>query len=270
MKRISYSYESPEEFLAALVTRGVNSSGVIGRRPGSENTDSYTKTWSGVGSYQEAIDKAMHGDPVVAEKIKPKDIHLSAHSALISTVYDTSGCTVDVGRYLSGDPECMGTRRKKGKPIINILVNVGACFGIDPEVMRNRGKSILEIMSGLESNGYGVQITLIAETRCGGLSEKLRYRVQVKIKGSGEYFNPVSLAYWLTCPSVLRRLNFRHREGEPTEIQDIIGSEYGATTNVDQEELDNMPDCVYFGAVESNDTGQYERAIEQIMETYKA
>lgn len=270
-QRIEYFYESPEQFLGALNTRELPE-GLLSDCNNSSGTDSRYRKWAGTADYSEAMRKAIEGDQEVAKQIQPKDIHLANHGALASTVYDVSGCSVDVGRYLSGEPECMATRRRKGKPIVNILVNIGVSADIDPEVVRGRGRAVLEIMSGLEANGYGVQITLIAETACGGyyLTREMLYRVQIKVKGSGEYFNPVSLAYWLTCPSVLRRLNFRHREGEPADIQEKIGPGYGSTADVPKEELDTMQDCIYFGAIESNDTGQYTRAIEQIMEQYKA
>lgn len=263
MQKIEYRYDSPPTFLAALESRGFQP-GILGD-PSSRSSES-NGSWSGTDTYDTALQLAISGDPKVAATIQPRDVDLSAHGALNTTVYDHSGDSVDVGRYLGGDPECMMSMRKKGKPIINILVNIGANSGISASVLQSRGKAILEIMSGLETNGYGVEITLVSETQS---VYGLRYRVSIKVKDSKEYFNLTGLAYWLTNPSVLRRLNFRHREGEPSDVQASIGSGYGSTADVPQSDLDMMPDCVYFPAVQDNDTGRYERAIQQIIETYK-
>lgn len=190
-----------------------------------------------------------------------------------TTIYDYAGCSVDVGRYLSSEPECMMSLKKRGKPIINILVNVAANCFIERTAIEARGKAILEIMSGLETNGYGVDITIVNYVHGGGFmgggNRDLRYRLEIKVKDSKEYFNIESLAFWLVSSSVLRRLYFKQAEQESPQIQDDIGNGYGGALNLEQEKLDAMPDCVYFPMIEDNNSSKYEQSIKQILETYK-
>lgn len=260
MKTNTHYYDSPALFLAALAERKVIM-GALGQQMSSEGSGH--GGWAGTGTYADTIKMATEGDYTTANKIKPRDVALTQHGAMNKITYDYAGDNVDVGLYLSGEPECMASLRRKGKPIINILVNIAASSYVDANVIRARGKAILEIMSGLEANGYGVDITI-----CNNLRQD--YRLTIKVKDAKEYFNLPMLAYWLTNPSVLRRLYFRHVEQESTAIQSMLSWGYGSPADIPQDELDKMPDCVYFPIVRDNDTGRYERAIEQIMETYKA
>jgi hypothetical protein len=253
-------FDSPEEFSLYCQNTAVNSEGICGRKMASDNNDGHGG--ADVKTFKQAVKKSEEGDLVMAQTIKPKDIELSHHGRMTCTHYDTSGDFVDMGRFLSGEPECMGASRRLGKPIINIMVNITVGSFISPKAIIERGKAILEIMSGLESNGYGVQITLYSSVN--------RYQeYYIKVKDPKEYFNLQSLAFWLISPSVFRKFVFRALETESTELQQAIGFGYGRQRDIDQKELDEMPDCVYFPLLDDNG-GKYTGIIQTIMEKYKA
>lgn len=261
----TFSFDSPEYFLNYIENLKINPQGCCGEDPKFNRPFS---GWIDTNNYSEAVELAKHGDKKTAEQIKPKDIELSHHGRMTTTSYDNSGDFVDIGRYLSGEPECMGSNKRLGKPIINILVNNSAASSIKAHTIQARGKAILEIMSGLESNGYGVEITMCIKVV--GQNSKYRQELFVKIKSSREYFNLHSLAFWLVSPSVLRRFYFKHVESLTTQQQKDIGNwGYGRPQDMEQAKLDAMPDCIYFPQVTDNN-GSYEKAIKQIMEQYKA
>lgn len=256
-------YETEEEFLKFIEDAEIIK-GKCGSNPSSNSKGS---NWADTEDLAEAIDRGRKGDTRIASKIKPKDIELTNHGNMTSTVYDTSGDFVSVGRYLSGEPECMGSIRKLGKPIINILVNSGYNAGIHSDTIEARGKAILEIMSGLEANGYGVEIVLgiiTGKTSTTSICQE----VYIKIKSSREYFNLNTLSFWLASSSVQRRLEFAYCERVSIEQQSLISS-YGRAVDLPQKELDEMTDCIYFPIITDN-SGSYKAAIQQIMEKYKA
>jgi hypothetical protein len=261
-------FDSTEKFLYELEKRPIIR-GICGRAKSSESPGG-DGGWRDTKDYATAFRKGEKGDPEEALKIKPREAELINHGYLNKVVHDYAGDNVDVGLYLSGEPECMMSLRKRGKPIINILINISASCFVEGDVIRKRGKAILEIMSGLEIAGYGVEITVTKRVTGYDNKHVLRgYRCDIKVKDSKEYFNIEKLAYWLISNSVLRRLMFRYSEQTPEIIQEALGTGYGAPRNLEQKELDEMPDCVYFPIVTDNDDGNYQKAINQILETYK-
>lgn len=263
--KVEYNYDTPELFLRALQDRP--------RKPGAcssvkgSDQQPHNKSWCDLPTVEAAIAKAATGDPETARLIVPRNAELAQHSAMNTVVYDYAGDNVDVGRYLSGEPECMASLRKKGKPIINILVNITVAHYVTRQAIINRGKAILEIMSGLESNGYGVDITIVNIVK--GCRDSDLHTVTVKVKDSKEYFNLHSLAFWLVSPSAFRRLWFRFIEQEDSKIQNNIGPCYGAVKDVPKKILDTMSACVYFPILRDN-YSNYGDVIKNILEEFKA
>lgn len=265
-EKIYYShYESPDAALLALETAPIVP-GMCGNRRASDCPHDYGgDSWAETKNFAQAVAKARAGDPEVAKQIRPYECELNPAGNLSKIVYDYAGDTVDVGLFMSGEPECMMSLRRKGKPIVNILVNISASSFVTRQTLEARGKAILEICSGLEANGYGVDITVIVRS---GYSSQFSWAV--KVKDSKEYFDLHSLAFWLVSPSVLRKLFFRAAETQPVHVQRIIGDSYGVPYDLGKEELDQMPDCIYFPKVTNNDSLSYQKSIKQVLETYQA
>jgi len=251
MDRIIHRFNSPEEFLHHIENI---------KEPIRNSDYSRSDGWVDTDSLSEAICKAKTGDPEVAKLISPKDVELASCGNASRTCFDVAGDYVDIGRYLTGEPECMGTTKKTGKPIINIMINASILSDISSESIQERGRAVLEIMSGLETNGYNVEITLVFSI------ENNMHTVYLKIKDSKDYFNLHSLAFWLTSSSVNRRLKFRLIEG-CKGAKKITGG-YGASSDLSKAELDSMPDCIYFPRLKDNNGG-YKIAIAEVLENYK-
>jgi len=254
-----YNYQTPLEFIAACKDRPTIQ-GACGTTNSSNDAGFF---FSQTTSLDHAYRLAEIGDQEMAKAIVPRDANLLAHGASMVRFHDVTGDQVDVSAYLSGDPNCMVSNRKRGKPIINILVNLSPGFQIESRALRARGKAILEIITGLESNGYSVEVTAI-------LVWADDYSISIKIKDSKDYFNIEMLAYWLVSPSVMRRLAFKHIEAEPKAIQKLMGGHYGVVTDLDQAQLNARPDCIYFPRMDNNDTASLEATINKVMKQYEA
>lgn len=222
--------------------------------------------WCDTYDFAEAMDLGRKGDFKTAEKIKPTDLYLHNKNALNAVIYDYAGDNVDIGRFVSGEPECMMSLRKKGKPIITLLVNVSVDCGVEAEKIIERGRAVLDIVSGLEANGYAVDITIIDSMYD---NTHRNYWNKIKIKDCKEYMNLPQLAFWLVSPSVLRRLGFRHSELYPDDIQGDIGEGYGRPRDLEKQELDLEKDTIYFPKLDSWGRGiDFSKNIKQALEQY--
>lgn len=264
--RIVRRFDSPEAFINYLDITPINYAGCLGSQSMSNKSEG--SSWADTDNLSEAKEMAKAGKPKIASQIKPKDIALSYASSNISLKYDVAGEYLDIGRFLNNDPDCMVSRVKKGSPIINLLVNTGMTAWVTSEQVEDRGKAILEIMSGLEANGYSVDITLVMPRGNGAHSMQNYHRTYVKVKDSREYFNLPSLAFWLTSSSVNRRLNFRLLESEDTKIQEEIGSGYAATSDLDADMIAEEGEVVYFPKITYNQ--DYGEVIKETLEKYAA
>lgn len=262
-------YDSPAEFLEYLRANPVIP-GIVGNQLSSQSrgTDG---GWRGrYSTFQEAERAATNGSLDIAAKIMPRDISLEQSTALNTQVYDYAGDNVDVGRYLSGEPECMSSLRRKGKPIVRLLVNIAASANVDARVLEERGRALLDIVTGLEANGYSTDIVIFNRVSRGAGGDKGQgYPIYwaVKIKDSKEYFNILTMSYWLVCPSVLRRMYFAQAERWPTEVQDVAGWGYGRPADIEQADLEKLSNTIHFPRVEHGG-GDWKKYTEEVLKRY--
>ena len=131
--------------------------------------------------------KLIHGDSERAAKIENfmsqiEDIkarELSDADMVPRVDFEVSGSWVDVGRYISGEPECMGNfypveTATKGR-IIHIAANVGAktMEGIDGQI-ELRGAAVAVLCTTLQRLGFSVELSICdADCPRGVRGEKL-------------------------------------------------------------------------------------------------
>lgn len=126
------------------------------------------------------------------------------------TNWDVAGDFVDIGRFVSGVPECMGTfdeseqqQQTTGK-IVRVVVNCAASSGVDASAMARRGAAAGALIDALESVGRSCEIVLLCANGMRG--SWLEYLVPVK--RAGEPLELDRLAMMLCHPTVYRRLFF--------------------------------------------------------------
>jgi len=163
---------------------------------------------------------------------------------------DVAGERPNVALAVTGDPRCMYRRRPnvpRARPVVRVLVNVGAVWVVEPEHLARRGAAILAWLDALEAAGWTT--SLDAVWVASSLSSKgggsIHYRVG--LKAAGERFDLDRLSFALVCPDFLRRACFSVLEACP----DLSGFFHGYGK---QEDLprDQIGDQVYFGAVHSS------------------
>lgn len=174
------------------------------------------KRFSGTETFEEAIDLATNGWQDGRERLEELRASLDrfvsgAVAAKSKTLHhDVTGEFLDVGRFLSGEPECFGEfREAEGgtarSKVVKIVANVSAIGSVDTPSIFSAGAAIFAAVDILESLGTRVELWLGSgsENWNGG-----RLQVLVKIKDAGQPSEPDRIAFFLAHNATLRRLFF--------------------------------------------------------------
>lgn len=124
-----------------------------------------------------------------------------------SYIYDHSGDEVDVGRFLSNEPENMiqyTVMEDNSSKLINLIANITFSSAVDTVTIYNRGACIVTLINKLEDLGYKVKLDLFFSVQSKKTDRYFDILIEVK-----EYADALDLdriAYCLCHPSFLRRI----------------------------------------------------------------
>ena len=137
-----------------------------------------------------------------------------------SIKWDVAGGFVDIGKYMSGDPECMGSIRTKispkGKSIECWRLSVSTSWSVESYKMVELAKAVAIAIARVESRGKRVKLTISIPVKS---HNDILCRTDIVIKKAGDAISPSSLAYGCGHPSLLRRLVFAtYERGTPEQV----------------------------------------------------
>ena len=140
----------------------------------------------------------------------------------VDSFWDVTGESVDVGRFLSGEPECMLNFNHREDKLITFEVNISARCSVDAHHLFNRGIAVAAGVAALQARGYGVRLAVYdaVDTSNGGIAS---HKTVIEINRFGDYIDPGRIAFFIAHPGALRRLMFRLQEHE----SDAVRREYG-------------------------------------------
>ena len=225
---VSEDFRSWESFMAAA-TEPV--SGDMHRHASSVRPG---RSWAGTDTFEEAVTLARTGWPEgfreiagVAERVKAT---IGTDGNLCGSPTE-AGDEVDVGLYLSGEPECMVEflLEPRPKPVVKFVISTTFAAGVDTESIYNRGAAVVAAVDTLEGSGVRVEIELDETISCRTSS---RYTRRVFIKRADEALDRDLLAFAVAHASFLRRLIFRLHETKGQEhYARLGGGTYGYPEN---------------------------------------
>jgi hypothetical protein len=151
--------------------------------------------------------------------------------------YDYSGDSVDIDRFLMGDPEHMMDYEtvpsgRMGR-VVRVLVNGSASAFVTPELIRQRGVLAVALIDVLSKLGVGVELWLESATE---YNDKLHSQL-IKIHSSEERLDIDNLMFSMAHPSMLRRVGFSILERTswaPAKQCAQLGAGYGRPHNLTQ------------------------------------
>jgi len=123
--------------------------------------------------------------------------------------YDVAGDYVDVGRFLSGEPECFGVRvcdESQSKPVVRINVNTAVSASVSASAIFGRGAAILAAIDVIEATGSRVEVWAV---NCNAtFNGKTVHETYVLIKSASQPIDIDRLAFAFCHQSSHRRLSF--------------------------------------------------------------
>ena len=221
-----------EQFLSYVDWQGSN------WRRASQRTDnkSYntTRTWT----FQEALDLAKYGWPEGLRRVKDveKKIIFSPQEQMglhyeKTTEYDVAGGSVNIGRYLTGMPDCM--RHVKAPREHVFPSRIQKIFVIDTthkftktDEIINHGYTVYQIVEALELANIRTELTLAHGSNKQDMYSEDDYyffETYIKLKSPEDVIYPEKIIFALAHPAMFRRLILSSWEREPFFIRRIFG-----------------------------------------------
>jgi len=173
-------------------------------------------------------------------------------------VLAVSGDEVDVGLYLSGEPECMYDYEMLETPsfgkVAKIIVNLAGSAGVKAETMFKRGAAAVLLIDALEQSGIRCEVWALPKSTSGDGepvergSGKGAFVVHVCVKQADDPVELDRLAFMLAHPAAFRRLGFRimEQEDEMSFGGRATRSAYGCTMELPEKERSEAG-TIYFG-----------------------
>ena len=141
-------------------------------------------------------------------------------------VNTVNGFAVDVGAFLSNNPECFFNRiyeetKAPGK-VLKLVCSISFSWSITPQVIIQRGAMICALIDAIEYAGNRVEVvcnwsassSCDASSREGSNKEKGWFETSVVVKKAGQPLDMCTLAFCLAHPAMLRRIMFSVAEIE--------------------------------------------------------
>jgi hypothetical protein len=180
-------------------------------------------SWTGDLSWEDAVSLAKSGWTEGAERIRnlltPLYNQLAQESFLPQIVNDIEGDSIDIGAFLSGEPEAflrwedseILNPNAKNNRHVRIGYNISASGGFSAHDLFVRGAYVCALVDMLESHGRRVDVDLYDGTK--KLERKLFVKIQ--LKRAEDPLDLEKLAFALCNPATLRRLLFSKEESLP-------------------------------------------------------
>jgi hypothetical protein len=216
----------------------------------------YVSEWTGNVDYAGALNLAMNGwdeiRPRVDSMMDSIRERISDRTASVyDMTYDVAGAFVDVGAFLSGEPECMIDPRprpeRQGGKVIRIHYNTGALAVVGGQTMMDRGVAVLALIDALTMLGASVEVNVETSSRQRGKT----ITVLGKVKEAHEPLDVNRLTFILGHPAMHRRINWQTRAafrlsgcqngGDTPSCPITMADEVGADVIVGADHSNNDP-----------------------------
>lgn len=188
-----------------------------------------TQNFTGTNSFEEAVQKAIIGDPELEKKVQ--ELSDSIYTDISHKEYTPEfffseiGDDVDVSRFLEGDPECMiytepVPKERKGGRIIKIVIAGSMPWYVAKERIILRGAAVMALSNLMEKNHYRTEIILsysISNTA-----------VNILLKRPEDRFDLARFVFAVISPSAFRRIHFGYMERNfNSQLQREMGVPHG-------------------------------------------
>lgn len=227
-----------------------------------------TSGFNATESFDEAVKLARHGwhehtDNV--DTLRRATLDTASVASIIEdnvrvSVPDVVGGSVDMGRYLSGDPKAMRNRRRqtsqRTRRVVNLVVVSSVDCGTNVKTIVKQGSQLVALVDVLTVCGFAVNVQVEWGVTRGG-DESIAEVVTVK--PANEPLDLSNLMFSIAHPDAFRRIGFALFETQPDNVRTKFGIVNGGgysmpkrQTSVPEDERDLV--VVIGSAFEKTDT----------------
>lgn len=235
----------------------------------SRSSQKEESDWSGTKSFKQAYDYALGGWKEGIEKIKLTNqkstlLKKTKPTFLLQPLHQISGSYVDIGRYLTGRPDCMIYNQVNTTPKrITIIVKLGFNSGASESDYFDYGSSLLSIIDYYEKQNIRIElISRFSIYNCGR-----SMIIEVKLKEFGEFLDINKLTFTLCNPSFQRRIIFSYQEKMDKAVVEHFGfhsgNGYGSTDQLWVTEEENK-NCLCLTASSFNNFSNENELIDNL------
>jgi len=202
-------------------------------RLGNTYLDTKTQT------LEEALELAEKGWPEGLERIAEFSAVLNEQVTgylLIQEMhYDVTGDVLDIGRFVSEEPEDFGSLRETEVPtdsltpkIVNVVMNLATSASMSTYTMELRGAACVALCDALERHGKRVDLDMVFASQShtpyrSDETSGVSVNAIVRVKNSYEPLQLDKLAFILAHPSSCRRLAWASVEHMPDDVRIATG-----------------------------------------------
>jgi hypothetical protein len=202
METIHKTYDSLSEYLTEVGT------GDFARYQSTEVSKHRTE-FTGSRDFAEALNIAKEGIDLGAMALSLAKIETDVEQYQMETTYDVSGMYVDIGRYLTGEPECMIDQPvMEVKAAKTLVVDIGNSAKVKADVFKNKAIAIAHMIDKMEASGTRVELYVL---NC--FMDCVGYNLiaKVRVKAAEERLT-ISQIVGVLHPSFFRRIGFAFAE----------------------------------------------------------
>lgn len=177
-----------------------------------------SEPWHGTNTFEEAVEIARRGWPEGAAKAL--ELRAEVESAVRDLInarsttysYDVAGEYVDIGRHLSGEPECFGIEVADGssvsRPVVKIVANLAASGSVSTKSLFVRGAAIVAAIDILEALGRRVEVWVAHGSTKSRSGSGRVHETHALVKSADQPLDVDRLGFAIAHPACLRRLCF--------------------------------------------------------------
>lgn len=218
------------------------------------HSDSENPEWAGTRTWREAETLAKFGVPELGLEIQKQSRKMASKiitklKPSTDTTFDKIGQAINVGLYLSGEPDCwVNNLAENGKEKYSCLViSGGFLMNAAQKEIENRGIAAAALALSMEAIGISTEIRIVWPNVWKG-----RIMAGFTFKEPSQPFSINQLAFFLAHPSGFRRIGFAALETLPQKYTGSGGNH--ATRSFDcfsEWMMENFPkNSIFLGGIE--------------------
>lgn len=203
------------------------------------NNSSFTLT----ASLQDAVQLGLKGytdvRPDVEAQLNELESHIAEHlDVAFQACHSVVGGSVDIARFIQGEPECMvdyvaEPQARMGR-VVKVLVNMVFSAHVNTADIVKRGVVVCALIDTLHKLGVGVEVWSEEPTAHRGLDKGDVSSHLVKLHDSSEMLDIDNLMFGLCHPSMLRRIGFSVTEQSGWKhAKEVTAGGYGYPNNLE-------------------------------------